>query len=73
MTGPPRKALEFINKLRSQHASKPSEDQELVAAAQTLRHSMETKDQPVSKVARGSRQVEANKLADDLRKKRRGY
>lgn len=36
-----------------------------------LREAYATKDEPSSKVARGSRQVEANRLADEVRKSRK--
>lgn len=68
---PPRKALEFIQKLRFKHG--PDSGATVEQNESKLRQVMVSKNDPESKVARGSRQVEANKLADELRKQRRGY
>lgn len=58
---PPRKALEFISKLRA--TTKPESVKNEFKAAYN-----DTKVPGLSKVAQGSRNVRANKLADEYRK-----
>lgn len=46
-------------------------EKRIPSASERLRSTLAEKDKPVSKVARGSRQVEANRLADEVRKSRK--
>jgi hypothetical protein len=73
VSGPPRSALEFINKLRSTYGPADSRESTISADESELRKTLAHKDDSEHKATRGAAQVHANKVADKLRKERRGY